>query len=230
MKIVAIGGGEISQGETDKIDRFIIDFVGVEQPKLLFVPTASHDNEHYISFIEEYFGDLNCRVDSLNLVAESLTASEIRDKILRADIIYVGGGDTAYMMGVWQDHKLGDCIQEAIDQGVVLAGLSAGAICWFEGGYYDASNQNGYWDKEPVKGLGLIEGVLCPHYNYERDGRFEDFLRDHKSSGLALDDQTAYVVDDNESYSIKNNSDMKAVKLICTSGSLIEEDLEEKNI
>ncbi len=213
-KIVAIGGGELGLGETDIIDRFIVDLVEKENPNLLFIPTASNDNVYYINSVKDYFLKYGCVVDSLNLVATSMTNDEIKEKILLSDIIYVGGGDTNYMLDIWREHKLEKLLVEAFDRGVVLSGLSAGAICWFDFGHYDddPSTNFGYWDKQKAKGLGLINGALCPHFNYENHRKFNEVIKINKTNGIALEDKTALVLLDDELSIIKSDKNMKAFK------------------
>src|SRR5579864_6524646 len=128
--IVAIGGGEIRTRGTAGIDREIIRLSKKEHPSILFVPTASSDSERYRKHFLEYFGKFwKCKVDVLFLVNERPSAQQIERKILSADIIYVGGGNTLLMMRV---------LKTAYEDGIVLAGISAGAICWFDSGHSDS--------------------------------------------------------------------------------------------
>src|ERR1700685_3736495 len=101
--IVAIGGGDIRTRGTAAIDREIIRLSNKRHPKLLFIPTASSDSERYWNHVKEYFGKfLKCRTDVLFLIKERPSKEQIRDKILSADILYVGGGNTLMMMRLWR--------------------------------------------------------------------------------------------------------------------------------
>jgi dipeptidase E len=101
--IVAIGGGQIRTRGTAPIDREIIRLSQKKNPRLLFIPTASSDSEKYWKNIQEYFGDfLKCETDVLFLIKEPPSPERIRSKILSADIIYVGGGNTLQMMRIWR--------------------------------------------------------------------------------------------------------------------------------
>jgi dipeptidase E len=101
--IVAIGGGVIRTRGTVAIDREIMRLSGKRQPKLLFVPTASSDSQRYCERINNYFGRfLKCKTDVLFLMGKRPTKQHIREKILSADIIYVGGGNTLQMMRIWR--------------------------------------------------------------------------------------------------------------------------------
>ena len=114
-KIVAIGGGELRMGETYILDKYIVELSHTDNPNLLFIPTASKDAEGYIESINEYFGKLGCNVESLCLVTKDYTDEEIKNKILNADIIYVGGGDTVRMIDKWKEHKVDIYLKEAYE-------------------------------------------------------------------------------------------------------------------
>src|SRR5579864_2384674 len=101
--IVAIGGGLIRTRGTAEIDREIIRLSNLRHPRVLFIPTASSDSELYCTRFAEYFGNfLKCKTDVLLLVNTSPSANEIRRKVLSSDIVYVGGGNTLFMMRVWR--------------------------------------------------------------------------------------------------------------------------------
>src|SRR6516225_4522628 len=101
--IVAIGGGEIRRKGTEDIDREIIRLSNRPHPNVLFIPTASSDSDNYWRSFAEYFGDfLKCKTDVLRLIDTPPSAQQIERKIFSADIIYVGGGNTLYMMRVWR--------------------------------------------------------------------------------------------------------------------------------
>lgn len=195
--IVAIGGGEIMHRETLLIDSFIVKSTGKEKPYALFIPTASGDAEGYTrTFKDVYEQLLGCTTDVLYLVKEQPTYKEIKEKINRADIIYVGGGNTVQMMETWRLYKLDQLLIDAYHTGTVLAGLSAGGICWFEQGYGEQDkkrNKEGWWDTEIVKGLGLIEGIFCPHYNESGSEGFDEWIYKCKKRGYGVENNTALV-------------------------------------
>lgn len=102
-KIVAIGGGEISKQETLSIDKEIIKLSGKKQPNVLFIPTASSDAPKYSDDFAKYYGTaLGCNVNVLTLINKEIDIKAIKNKILNADIIYVGGGNTLMMMKLWR--------------------------------------------------------------------------------------------------------------------------------
>lgn len=191
-KLVAIGGGEIGRPgtavETAKIDREIIRLSGKKHPRLLFVPTASSDAAGYVEAVEKHFGrDLGCEVDALLLLREKPSMRFIRKKIEQADIVYVGGGNTLLMMKAWRRRGVDELLRKAYERGAVLAGLSAGSICWFSEGLSDAKmfkdKRAGY---SKVRGLGLIKALHCPHYDAEkaRPAALEEMMQ--KTAGVAI--------------------------------------------
>ncbi len=166
--IVAIGGGEIRTRRTAAIDREIIRLSSKKNPKLLFIPTASSDSERYWKHVQDYFGKfLKCKTDVLFFIKEQPSTEQIRRKILSADIIYVGGGNTLMMMRLWRRLGVDKLLTSAYENGTVLSGISAGAICWFDSGHSDSMSfyNPRKWKYINVKGLGLISGIHCPHYN-----------------------------------------------------------------
>jgi dipeptidase E len=121
--IVAIGGGVIRTRGTLAIDREIIRLSHKKNPKLLFIPTASSDSEIYWKHVQDYFGKfLKCKTDVLFLIKEQPSKEQIRRKILSADIVYVGGGNTLLMMGLWRRLGVDKLLVSAYENGTVLSG------------------------------------------------------------------------------------------------------------
>ncbi len=173
--IVAIGGYKKNRGRNGepfdtplKIDKQIVELTGKKNPQVLFIPTASSDDEGYVQSLNAvYVGKLGCTVDVLRLIKEKPTAVEITKKIRSADIIYVGGGNTLMMMNKWRSMGVDKLLIEAYERGAVCCGVSAGSICWFEYGVSDSRQFKNPQSHEyiRVKGLGLLKGMHCPHYD-----------------------------------------------------------------
>lgn len=214
--IIAIGGGSLDSGETLPIDREIIEETDKDNPKALFIPTASEDSEGYIeAFHETYEDRLGCETDTLKLTKENYTEEEIEEKVDSADLIYVGGGNTRGMLEVWREKGVDKRLKEAYTNGKVLSGLSAGAICWFEYGHSDSESyeQDGEWKFIQVEGLNLIENVIfCPHYHQEnREASFEQMMRDNPDkTGIAVDNKAAAKVKGDYLKIMKSEEDANA--------------------
>lgn len=180
-RIIAIGGGEIKSKETLEIDRYIAalarERAGENRPYGLFIGTASHDSMPYFnSFRKTYTSVFDIKADVALTVYGEMDLEKIKGKFEKADFIYVGGGDTLYMLKRWQEFGLLDLIRDAYERGVIICGLSAGAICWFEDIYTDSSLVNereGLYSMQ--KGLGWLKGTISPHYN-ERKEDFDKIM------------------------------------------------------
>jgi dipeptidase E len=223
-KIVAIGGGEIGNRETENIDRFLVSLAKKKVPRLLFLPTASGDDEGYINTVKNYFEHLGCEVDYLSLNKEKYENREIRQKILTSDIIYVGGGDTVSMMSRWKSLHVGEYLKEAYAQGVIMSGLSAGSICWFKYGHSDSDSFHGSskWDYVRAYGLGLIPSSHCPHYNEVGRDSYDEMIFEDKIPGIALENKTAFVYIDGICRIIKSDEKMNAYLLRMIDGKLVK--------
>ena len=229
-KIVAIGGGVLREGETDSIDKFLLELSGKDHPSVLFIPTASYDSPEYTESFTEAFGTLGCSVEVLNLLGRNPTDDELTSKILSPDIIYVGGGNTLKMMRRWRRLGVDTLIKQAWENGAVLSGVSAGAICWFDWGHSDsmAFYDEDDWNYVRVAGMGLIKGLACPHYDSDTKGvarraDFHKMMLKHSDPGIAIDNRCALVVVDDEYRVISATETAGAYKLTKRGGSVVEE-------
>jgi len=229
-KIYAIGGGEISKLETLEIDREIVKATGKEKPAALFIPTASGDAQGYIASFHRVYGEiLGCKTDMLLLVNHETAYAEAKEKILGSDIVYVGGGNTRKMMKIWTECQVDKLLMEAYEKGIILSGLSAGSICWFQYGHSDSESfeTEGVWKYIRVDGLNLINAIHCPHYNEDnRAPDFEGMVLKTDIVGIALENNSAIEMND-DTYKIhKSCKDAKAYKIFHTNGILYKEELE----
>ena len=228
--IVAIGGGEFRKDETRLLDQLSVDLCARNNPKLLFIPTASSDAEGYITDIHKYFHDhFNCEVASLRLSDDRVSKDEITDQILSTDIIYVGGGNTKSMLETWRKKGVDKLLRKAWQNGIIMTGLSAGAICWVTNG---CSDSNRFEDENAplinLTGLGLVDMTLCPHFDSEPKRRpgFKEMLKTHEQSGIALEDGVALHITDQSFKVISQNSDQKAYHCQWSSDRYTETELE----
>ena len=174
--LIPIGGGSIDNKSTLKIDKYIINLVKKDIVNVLFIPTASGDFEPYILKFKDYYNSLNCKVDTL-LLSRTTNDNLIRSKIFSSDIIYIGGGNTAKMMRIFKRTKVNEYLKTAYEKGIVLTGLSAGAMVYFTNGYSDSNRStNPNASLCEVKCLNLIPYCFCPHYNEEERKSFDEFV------------------------------------------------------
>ena len=233
-KIVASGGGDLSTLATEPIDRTIIELSGKRSPQALFIPTASSDSvEYWETFDQAYRVAYDCATDVLYLLGATPDPSEVARKIERADIIYVGGGNTLKMMRRWRRLGVDALLREAYTRGAVLCGVSAGAICWFDSGHSDSMSfyHPEDWDYIAVTGMGLVGGLACPHYNGETSGvprrqSFQDMVRKKGGVGIAIDNDCALAFVDGAYKVLSADPEAGAYTLFVRNGKLTERRIE----
>ncbi len=187
-QIIAIGGGGFGRNPNHRlIENYILEQSDEELPNVLFVPTASAENKSYIVNFYSCFSKLKCKPRHINLFERTPRLESLFNK---ADVIYVGGGNTKSMLAVWREWGIDKLLVKAYNQGTILSGVSAGAICWFDKGITDswASNLN------LLDCLGLLKGNCCPHYNSEKDRRpsVQRFIEKRELNSIyAIDDGAA---------------------------------------
>lgn len=200
-KIIAIGGGELRERTTLKIDEYIANLAkaraGENRANALFIPTASHDfMPYYNTFHKVYTGVFNIKTDVALSVFKEVDLEKMKGKFEKADMIYVGGGDTVFMMESWKQTGLLPLIKDAYERGVIIAGLSAGAICWFSDIYTDSEAALGEGDKYAMfKGLGFVDGKISPHYG-SRTLDFDQIVCYNFDCAFGLEDDAALVIED----------------------------------
>lgn len=223
--LVLIGGGEIKGWnfqtkdsnqdlyKTEKIDKTIVSLSNKENPKLLFIGTASRENEYYFEAIKNIYSNLGCIVDCLKI-----TDNNLKEKVLNSDIIYIGGGNTRFMLSEWEKVNLKNILMEAYNKGIVVSGFSAGSYCWFKYNY------------EMIEGFGLINAIICVHYedkNEEKRKEFYNNIKETNLPGIALDNGVAMKYTDDSFEIIKSIEEAKAFKISYINDKFVEEELFE---
>jgi peptidase E len=161
--IVGLGGGGFS-ADWDSLHAFVLGLAAPARPRICFLPTAVADSAEYVVRFYEAFRE---RAEPSHLELFGRPRRDIRDFLLAQDVIYVGGGNTANMLAIWRVHGLDAVMREAWERGIVLAGISAGSICWFEAGVTDSFGE----ELAPLPCLGFLAGSNCPHYDSEPQRR-----------------------------------------------------------
>ncbi len=208
-KLVLLGGGDMREKTTLKIDEFIANLAkehaNGKRPYGLFIGTASHDcMPAFNTFRKTFTSVFDIKADCLLTVQVETPDEKIDEKLEKADFIYVGGGDTLYMLKKWEERGLTQKILSAYKRGVTLCGRSAGAICWFEQMYTDSEMITGKSEFYKLySGLGLVKGTMTPHYNMRKP----DFLETVKENGIV----NAYAVEDNSALYFENEEFVKSL-------------------
>jgi peptidase E len=180
-QILAIGGHGMQPGEP--LDDLLLELTGASRPRVLLIPTASAESEPYVVRFYEAFAR---RAEASHLSLFDIPPPDIRSIVLDQDAIFVGGGNTANMLAIWRVHGVDGFLREAWEAGVVLAGVSAGSICWFEAGVTDSFRE----ELDGLDCLGFLPGSNCPHYDGEETRRpaYHRLVAEGFRPGLAADD------------------------------------------
>ncbi|MDC3243372.1 peptidase E [Candidatus Pelagibacter sp.] len=202
-KIIAIGGGGFTHESDDTLDQFFLDQCSKKKIKLGFLATASKDDVKKISLFYKKFENKNLELSHFNLTQK---IDGFPSWVLNKDIIYVGGGNTSFMLDIWRKNSLDKIFKKAYENGIVLAGVSAGAGCWFDWILSDSVGPG----LKPLKGISLISGSCTPHSSEEkRINQFELNIKNGElPPGLAIDDGVAVLFIDgkpSEVYSSRKN-------------------------
>ncbi|MDZ7734897.1 MAG: Type 1 glutamine amidotransferase-like domain-containing protein [Gammaproteobacteria bacterium] len=234
-RIISIGGGRIrprgrQAPQTTAIDEVVIRATGKRRPRALFIPTASLDDADYCeAFVRQYGKTLGCRTDTLLLYRDRPGTRELRRRILDSDLVYVGGGNTLRMMKLWRHLGVDRYLNQARRRGTVLAGLSAGAICWFRFGNSDSRNYSNPDDDSliRVRGLNFVNALCCPHYDAEPQRRpaLETMMRSTPGIAVALDNCAAIEIDSDRYRIITSKRRAAAYRIYWSAGCYYKEKL-----
>jgi peptidase E len=187
-----MGGGGFTAGSGDPaLDDLVLELTGRPRPRVCLLPTAGGDSEYQIRRYYETFGDRLCEPTHISLFRLGRHPVPLREHLLSQDAIYVGGGSMVNLLAIWRAQGLDEILYEAWERGIVLAGLSAGSMCWFEFGVTTSSG-----GPEPAPGLGFLPGSNSVHHDSE-PARRPVYLEAVRSGaippGYAVDDGAALI-------------------------------------
>jgi peptidase E len=191
-QIVALGGGGFSmEAGNPLLDDYVLELTASDRPRVCFLPTASGDADHYIVRFYRTFAPV-ADVSHVSLFRRDRGAGavegDVAKHLLAQDLIYVGGGSVISLLGAWVAHGIDRTLLQAWRNGTVLCGLSAGSLCWFE-----EAVTAFHGPPQRVRGLGMLPGSNCVHYNGEpgRRDAYHDFVADGMVSGHGVQDGAA---------------------------------------
>ncbi|MEC5423536.1 Type 1 glutamine amidotransferase-like domain-containing protein [Virgibacillus sp. C22-A2] len=188
-QIIALGGGGFSmEPDNPLLDKYILNQSKKINPKICFIPTASGDSDNYISRYYNFFNNQNCIPSHLSLFEPP--TRDLEGFIMEKDILFVGGGNTKNLLALWKDWSLDCILRKAWNKGIILTGISAGSICWFDEGVTDSFGDG----LEQIECLGFLKGSNCPHYDgdIERRPAYHKLVASNNiKAGVAADDGVA---------------------------------------
>jgi dipeptidase E len=187
-----MGGGGFTAGPDDPaLDDLVLGLTNAPRPRICLLPTAGGDSEHQIRRFHETYGDRLCEPSHISLFRLGRQPVPLREHLLSQDAVYVGGGSMVNLLAIWKAQGLDAILREAWESGVVLAGLSAGSMCWFEWGVTTSSGR-----AAPAQGLGFLRGSNSVHHDSEPSRRpvyLEAVERGEIPPGYAVDDGAALI-------------------------------------
>lgn len=206
-QIFVMGGGGFTRDHDLKLEKYLISICDVTSPKIAFLPQASNESRDYIVKFYQSFLSLSAQPSWVSLFGR--VEPYWKDHLLNQDIIYVGGGNTRSMLALWREWGVDEVLREAYNRGIVLAGLSAGMICWFKQGITDS-----VWPLGVIEGLNLIEASACPHFDTETERQnfyINSVAHQEVVPGYALyDDVGAHFIDGKFVKAVKTKPGKKA--------------------
>jgi dipeptidase E len=229
-RILTLGGHDFTARPPDRAVCELLLRLATERaggrPRICILPTASGDTSGQIGRFYAAFGERPCEPSDLSLFRLGRRPMALRDHLLQQDLIYVGGGSLVNLLAVWEAHELGAILALAWRQGIVLAGQSAGAMCWFEAGITTSSGR-----PQPGAGLGLLGGSLCVHYNNEPERRaaYLDAVGDGMPGGYGLDDYAGLLWEgDGAPAALTARRGARAYRVIANGNGVVESPLPVK--
>lgn len=215
-------GGQV----TKEFINYTAELTGKENPKICFLPTATGDNVYYINYWHELCSDLDVIPSVMKVWINSPNQQQTWEEILTSvDAIIVGGGNTLNMLAIWKAQRIDLALKKAYDQGIVLAGGSAGSLCWFNAGTTDSRPK----ELTIVKGLEFLDFSHCPHYDSEESRKplyHKSILENKLSDGYACDDKSGILFINGEfSKSASMDSESFSYYVYEKNGKIIEEKL-----
>jgi dipeptidase E len=220
--IVPMGGGKFCDGAA----RFLAGLTGKERPRVLYIGTASAEDPSYALRMHDQFQP---HADVARLEFFPWPPEDVRSAVLDSDLVFVGGGNTANMLAIWRLHGVDELLREAWERGLVLAGSSAGGICWFEHGVTDSFGPQ----LGPMDCLGFLPGSFCPHWDDEEQRRpvYHELLKDGFAGGYAADAGVGlHFVNGELREVVACDEGSKAYRIELRDGEVVEEPIEARTL
>ena len=131
-------------------------------PRVCHLGTAGGDQRWFNAELDEAARAAGFDLSHLNLVSMP-SVEDVEGHLLGQDVIWVNGGSVANLLAVWRVHGLDQILPRVWRAGVVLAGVSAGSICWYVGGTTDSFGPL----RAVTNGLALLPYANGVHYDSE---------------------------------------------------------------
>jgi len=224
--IIALGGGGFSmEPDNPALDRYLLSVAAARaaRPRVCFLPSATDNAGSYLFKFYRAFNQFDCVPTHLSLF--NLPSADLESFVLAQDLIYVGGGNTRSLLALWREWGLDEIFKRAYAAGVVLAGISAGANCWFE----QCTTDSVPGELRALNGLGLLPGSFSPHYDGEpmrRPSLHRLLLAGSIRPGFAADNSVGiHFVDGQVFQAVRSVPGAQAYRVSVQAGVVVEEAL-----
>jgi peptidase E/ketosteroid isomerase-like protein len=223
-QILALGGGAFSmEPENGILDKYMLNLALVKEPRICFLGTASDDGLEYREKFYDYYSKQHCKPFHLEF---KKPPKDLEEFIMSMDILHVGGGSTRKIIDTWKKYGADKIIKKAYENGIIMTGMSAGAICWFEDGIFQDKDDS----LKRLPCLGLLKGSFCPHYDDEGTNLRKTFTKIIQDGiikgGYGVDDGAAlHFVDGELIRVVSSRYGAKAVDVKKVGKKVIENDI-----
>jgi len=226
-KTLFVYGGQINK----EFIKYTAELTNKEKPKICFLPTATADNTYYINYWYELCATLNVEPHVMEVwINSSSSPKSFEEILLEMDAIIVGGGNTLNMLAIWKTQEIDLALKKAYDEGIILAGGSAGSLCWFNAGTTDSRPK----ELTIVEGLGFLDYSHCPHYHSEEARKplyHENISKGLLADGYACDDKAGILfINGKAEKALSLNDENSSYYVFKKEGKVIEEKLDAEII
>jgi dipeptidase E len=196
MKFVLIGGRSIANLNNFELESNVFKHLNISNPNILFIPQAAYKDIYssinkFKNLTKEYKGQIEYLID--------LEESNIDRLFDWADVIYVGGGSATNLVRIANESPLSKYIYKYINSDKLYIGVSAGAMLvskYAMGDEYIYTNNYHIYNYQMVDCLGILDFIICPHYDHDGLDCFNDEVKKYNLNAYALEDDTAILVDE----------------------------------
>ena len=226
--IFAMGGGGFTmEPGNPALDDYVRTLAPAREPRICLLPTAGGDSEDQIRRFHAAFDDQLCAATHVSLFRLGRHPVPLREHLLAQDVIYVGGGSMINLLALWRAHGLDEILRDAWQAGIVLAGLSAGSMCWFEWGVTTSIGR-----PTLTRGLGFLPGSNSVHYDGEPERRpfyLDAIARGDVPAGYGVDDGVGLLFRGTRlAEVVASRPGTRAYRVHAVDGAAVEEALEPR--
>ena len=213
VKFALIGGKVNREHLPNKIEEEIFKLSGKKTPKVLFCPYAAKDIDKTIKKFHSLVSNLDCEI--IDLTFENVGLFD--EYLNKADILYISGGVSDDLYEFFIKNGLDKILIKYLDTDKIYAGLSAGAMLYTKismGDKYMYSDNFHNYNYRMVKGLGILNISICPHYQNEDLICYNGEVENIKIDSFGIEEDCCLVIDGNKYYVIKEERCMSVYEFI----------------